>query len=61
MLSQDEAERLETQHEVLNMVFDGRLVFPPLTDLGNVLDLGYGAASWATEVANTYPDCEVRI
>jgi hypothetical protein len=54
-----EADRLEVQHQVFNIVFDDRLVFPPLSDLQAVLDLGYGAASWAIAVADTYPDCEV--
>ena len=38
-------------HNVLNLVFDGRLLFPPLTRPRRILDLGYGSASWATEVA----------
>lgn len=57
--SQEEADRLEAQHRMLNIVFDDRLIFPPLVNPKNVLDLGYGAASWAMEVAETYPDCEV--
>ncbi|MCJ1244978.1 hypothetical protein MMC30_002179 [Trapelia coarctata] len=57
--SSEEADRLEAQHQVLNIVFDNRLVFPPLSNPQSVLDLGYGAASWAVEVADTYPDCEV--
>lgn len=57
---QEEAERLEHQNRVFNLVFDGKLIFPPLRNFRNVLDLGYGAASWAVEVAENYPDCEVR-
>ena len=56
----EEADRLEAQHQVFNLVFDNRLIFPPVEDLDSVLDLGYGAASWAIEVAEMYPDCEVR-
>ncbi|KAL8938389.1 MAG: hypothetical protein Q9211_003219 [Gyalolechia sp. 1 TL-2023] len=51
--------RLESQHQVLSLVFDGRLFFPPVQTVGSVLDCGYGAASWAVEVAETYPDCTV--
>ena len=56
---QQEADRLIVQHSILDMVFDGRLVFPPITSLQNVLDCGYGTASWAVEVAETHPDCNV--
>ncbi|KAL8855963.1 MAG: hypothetical protein Q9178_007413 [Gyalolechia marmorata] len=55
----DEADRLESQHRVLNIVFDGRLFFPPVGPIRSVLDCGYGAASWAAEVAENDPDCTV--
>ncbi|MCJ1385848.1 hypothetical protein MMC17_008972 [Xylographa soralifera] len=58
-VDEEEADRLEAQHQVLSLVFDDRLIFPPLDAPKNVLDLGYGAASWAVEVAESYPDCEV--
>ena len=54
---QEEEHRLDTQNRVFNLVFDGRLIFPPVTDPKNVLDCGYGAASWAVELADNYPDC----
>lgn len=57
---QDEIERLIAQHQLLDMVFDGRLIFPPVTNVRNVLDCGYGAASWAIEVADTHPESRVR-
>ena len=60
-IGQGEIERLEAQHRVFNLMFDGKLIFPPLTKVENVLDCGYGSASWAIEVAEEYPDCEVRI
>ncbi|MCJ1398796.1 hypothetical protein MMC11_001997 [Xylographa trunciseda] len=60
-VDEEEADRLEAQHHVLNLVFDNRLIFPPLDAPKNVLDLGYGAASWAAEVAESYPDCEVWV
>lgn len=55
----EEAYRLETQHRIFNLVFDGRLIFPPVTSLRKVLDCGYGAASWTVDLAESYPDCEV--
>lgn len=61
MIKQAEIERLEAQHRVFSLMFDGKLIFPPMTRVENVLDCGYGSASWAIEVAELYPDCEVRI
>lgn len=46
---------------MLNLVFDERLIFPPVTNPTRVLDCGYGAASWAIEMAENYPSCEVRL
>lgn len=46
---------------MLDIVFDGRLIFPPIGTVKSVLDCGYGAASWAAEVAEQYPDCTVRL
>ncbi|KAL9633119.1 MAG: hypothetical protein Q9164_004887 [Protoblastenia rupestris] len=58
-VDEGEAERLEHQHRVFNIVFDDRLIFPPVTNPRQVLDCGYGTASWAIDVAETFPDCEV--
>ena len=55
-----EAERLENQHWVFSLMFDQRLIFASMARVRNVLDCGYGTASWAIEVAEAYPDCEVR-
>ncbi|KAL4931270.1 class I SAM-dependent methyltransferase [Aspergillus undulatus] len=55
----DEAERLDLQHQIFSRVFDYRLVFPPITRLRRVLDCGYGTGSWAIDVAEQNPDCEV--
>lgn len=44
---------------VLNMVFNGRFVFPPLNRLRRVLDCGYGCAAWACAVAEQHPGAEV--
>lgn len=56
---QDEIDLLTAQHRLLDIVFDGRLIFPPITNVSNVLDCGYGAASWAIEVADSYPQSRV--
>ncbi|KAI4207878.1 MAG: hypothetical protein LQ348_000428 [Seirophora lacunosa] len=58
-VDEQEADRLESQHQMLNIVFDDRLFFPPVTGVRSVLDCGYGAASWAVEVAEKHPSCTV--
>ncbi|OJJ46766.1 hypothetical protein ASPZODRAFT_66834 [Penicilliopsis zonata CBS 506.65] len=54
-----EAERLDIQHRVLNRVFDGRLIFPPVPRPKRILDCGYGSGAWAVDVAEQHPECEV--
>ncbi|KAL4903665.1 hypothetical protein BDW74DRAFT_179658 [Aspergillus multicolor] len=58
-VDEDEAERLELQHRIFNKMFDNRLVFPPIPGLRRVLDCGYGTGSWAVDMAEQNPDCEV--
>lgn len=58
-VDEEEAERLELQHQVFNKVFDNRLIFPPIPRPRKVLDCGYGTASWAIEAAERHPECEV--
>ncbi|PGH10984.1 hypothetical protein AJ79_05135 [Helicocarpus griseus UAMH5409] len=55
----DEIERLEVQHQVLSEVFENRLIFPPVPGPKRVLDCGYGNGTWAVEVAEQYPSCDV--
>lgn len=57
---QEEAERLDLQHRIFNRVFDNRLIFPPIPRPQQILDCGYGTGSWAIEVAEQYPDCDVK-
>lgn len=57
---QEEAQRLDNQQLVFHRIFDHRLIFPPIPQLRRVLDCGHGSGSWAVEVAEEYPDCEVR-
>lgn len=47
-------------HEVFNRMFENRLIFPAMPQLRRVLECGFGSASWAIEVAEQYPTCEVR-
>ncbi|KAF8849992.1 UMTA methyltransferase [Acephala macrosclerotiorum] len=56
---EDEVERLNIFHNVLGRVFDGRLIFPPITRPRRILDCGYGTGAWAAEVAEQFPRCEV--
>ncbi|MCJ1335609.1 hypothetical protein MMC09_000881 [Bachmanniomyces sp. S44760] len=55
----EEADRQSIQHQVFDRVFEQRLLFPPVADVKDVLDCGYGTGSWAIEVAENYPDCTV--
>lgn len=58
--NQDEIARLEAMHDVLNRLFDNRLIFPPVRSPRRILDLGCGAGDWAMDVAMQYPNAEVR-
>jgi ubiquinone/menaquinone biosynthesis C-methylase UbiE len=51
---------LQMMPNILNQTFDNRLIFPPLSRPRRILDLGYGNAAWALEVAEQHPRCEVR-
>lgn len=49
-------------HQVVMMLFEGRLILPEekIPNIRRVLDCGTGTASWAVDVARQYPRCEVR-
>ncbi|KAJ5974419.1 hypothetical protein N7481_011629 [Penicillium waksmanii] len=55
----EEAQRLDEEQRVFQRIFDDRLIFPPIRRPRRVLDCGHGSASWAVEVAEQYPDCQV--
>ncbi|KAK4134417.1 S-adenosyl-L-methionine-dependent methyltransferase [Trichocladium antarcticum] len=55
----DEIERLQYMHEIFNMMFDNRLIFPPIPRPRRILECGSGSGAWAMEVAEQYPECEV--
>ncbi|KAM3088535.1 hypothetical protein ACMFMG_000172 [Clarireedia jacksonii] len=55
-----EQERLDLQHHLFSLSFDGALHLAPLpSDLHNVLDIGTGTGLWATEFAEQYPSAHV--
>ncbi|PYH74613.1 class I SAM-dependent methyltransferase [Aspergillus vadensis CBS 113365] len=58
-VDRDEANRLELQNKVFNKIFDSRLIFPRNCEPQRVLDCGHGAGSWAIQVAEEFPECEV--
>lgn len=58
-VDEDEAERLSDMHRIFEAMFDNRLIFPPVLRPRRILDCGYGCGSWAIDVAEQYPNCEV--
>ncbi|RKU45804.1 hypothetical protein DL546_005381 [Coniochaeta pulveracea] len=58
-VDEDEAYRHRLMHHVFSLLFQNRLVFPPVSALNRVLECGFGAGSWAIEVAEQHPECEV--
>ena len=55
----DEQERLDLQHAVFTMRFDGELGLAPITNPQAVLDLGTGTGVWAIDCALKYPSARV--
>ncbi len=47
------------EDEIFQKVFDERLFFPDVRNPENILDCGFGRASWAIKVAERYEDCHV--
>ena len=43
------------------MIFDNRLLFPPINNPQRILECGYGNCDWSISVAESYPDCEVCV
>ncbi|KAF5327441.1 hypothetical protein D9619_004197 [Psilocybe cf. subviscida] len=57
---EEEANRLQLQHNLLRTIFDDRVVLAPLelTSGAEVLDIGTGKGSWALDFAATYPNAD---
>ncbi|KAK7425180.1 hypothetical protein QQX98_000095 [Neonectria punicea] len=55
-----ENERLDIQHHLFTLTFDGKLHAAPLTQpLHRVLDAGTGTGIWAIDCADEHPECGV--
>ncbi|KAN0108726.1 S-adenosyl-L-methionine-dependent methyltransferase [Hyaloscypha variabilis] len=65
LLPNDETEqdRLDLQHHLFTLTFDGKLHIAPIEELKggvhNVLDIGTGTGIWAIDFAATYPSANV--
>lgn len=62
---QEELERLEQQHRALtDLIFrdlPDPLFLATVREPTRVLDCGHGSGAWVVEVAESYPDCEVKL
>jgi hypothetical protein len=47
------------EDEIFNKVFEEKLFFPDIRNPKNILDCGYGRATWAVKVAERYENCNV--
>ncbi|KAK4231279.1 S-adenosyl-L-methionine-dependent methyltransferase, partial [Podospora fimiseda] len=60
-VDEDEVERLVYQHQVFNMIFENRSIFPPIPRPRRILECGSGSGAWAIQVAEEFPECEERL
>ena len=56
----EEAQRLDFQHELFRLTFKGRLYFAPIGQPSSVLDIGSGTSSWPIEIARKFPESQVQ-
>ncbi|KAG9248500.1 S-adenosyl-L-methionine-dependent methyltransferase [Calycina marina] len=54
-----EQDRLDIQHKVFEVLYDGKLGFAPVQDARHVLDLATGTGLWALEYAEKNPNAQV--
>ncbi|KAH7185182.1 S-adenosyl-L-methionine-dependent methyltransferase [Fusarium flagelliforme] len=61
VLPNDETEndRLDLQHMLFTLTFDGKLLNCPVTSPRRVLDAGTGTGVWAIDYAEDHPDSQV--
>ncbi|KAK4160884.1 methyltransferase domain-containing protein [Cladorrhinum sp. PSN259] len=59
----EELQRLDLQHHIFDLTFDGKLGFAPPTKerqkTFRVLDLGTGTGIWAMDFGDEYPNAEI--
>ncbi|KAL9107298.1 MAG: hypothetical protein Q9227_007750 [Pyrenula ochraceoflavens] len=59
-VDQKEANRLDTQHDLFNLLLDGRLYLSPLSEpVRSALDIGTGTGIWAASFATQHPFASV--
>ncbi|KAL6893259.1 S-adenosyl-L-methionine-dependent methyltransferase [Trichoderma evansii] len=58
-IDEEEMAQSGELHSMLRMVFDNRLIFPPVNRPKVILECGFGAGDWSVDVAEQYPDAEV--
>lgn len=59
---ESENERLDLQHAMFGLTFDGKLCLAPIEKgkkLHRVLDAGTGTGIWAMDFADEHPECQV--
>lgn len=57
-----EADRLDLQHHLFNLTFDGNLFVAPIPKdkkFNHVLDVGTGTGIWAIDFADAHPEATV--
>jgi len=57
-----ESDRLDLQHHLCNLTFDGKLFIAPIPKdkkLHNAIDLGTGTGIWAIDFADEHPETKV--
>ena len=58
-LTQNELDRLDLQHHVVNLLLNGELHLAPLQDPKHILDIGTGTGLWAIEMADRFPNSQI--
>lgn len=62
IVRQEEEQRLDSQHDLLKLLFAHRvqpLVPDSISNPAHVLDCAYGTGRWASELAEVFPDSQV--